>query len=213
MKPDFSKAYNEATNLLLEQSFDSLYIDVRKFKFTGKKIIIDSVQHYANIVRRPVADFTCKEISGCCVLKKYGYNIILYDNSGCCEERKHWGIVHEVGHIYLNHTSDGNIEEIEANFFAAQIVTPEIVLIDFAKMQGGRLSSNDIHENFNCSIESSCKRINTLKSNRWSYNAYDKRLSLKFKPILKHYFNNKRLLQNNTRFISSFEVLSKNRYQ
>lgn len=37
MKPDFSKAYNEATNLLLEQSFDSLYIDVRKFKFTGKK--------------------------------------------------------------------------------------------------------------------------------------------------------------------------------
>lgn len=205
MKPDFFKAQNEATKLLLKQNFNSLNIDIRNFEF-DRNIKIDSIQHYAQIVNKKVSDFYCPELSGCLVLKisKFGLNLILYDDSEKNEKRKHWGIVHEVGHIYLNHTSDGNIEEIEANFFAAQIVTPEIVLIDFAKMQGGRLSSNDIHENFNCSIESSCKRINTLKSNIWSYNAYDKRLSLKFKPILKHYFNNKRLLQNNTRFISSF---------
>lgn len=194
MKPDFSKAYNEATNLLLEQSFDSLYIDVRKFKFSGKKIIIDSVQHYANIVHRPVADFTCKEISGCCVLKKYGYNIILYDNSGCCEERKHWGIIHEVGHIYLNHTSDGDIEEIEANFFAAQVVTPESVLRYIVNYKG-RLNSTEIYDNFNVSYESALKRVNTLNKNRSFYgnNANDKALIDKFKPIIK-----KQFLKNNS---------------
>jgi hypothetical protein len=194
MKPDFSKAQNEATKLLLKQNFNSLNIDVRTFKF-DRNIKIDSIQHYAKIVNKNVSDFCCSELSGCLVLKvpKFGLSIILYDDSEKNERRKHWGIVHEIGHIYLDHTSDGDVQEIEANFFAAQIVTPEIVLINFAKMQGGHLSSDDIYENFNCSSISSHKRIKTLSSYTWSYNEYDKMLLAKFKPIIKHFFKRKKM--------------------
>lgn len=191
MKPDFSKAQNEATNLLLKQSFDSLSIDIRKFEFGDKKIIIDSIQHYANTVNYSVSDFTCKEISGCCVLKerKYGYNIILYDNDSFYEERKHWGIIHEVGHIYLNHQDDSPKSEIEANFFAAQIVMPEQILRYIRNFKGS-LNIDEIYEHFNVSYESAQKRFYTLNRNKAFYTVTpkDRLLINKFKPIIQNEF-------------------------
>ncbi len=190
MKPDFSKAYSEATNLLLEQSFDDLHIDVRKFNFTRKKIIIDSVQRYANTVRRPVSDFICEEINGCCVLKKRGYSIILYYDTVCCEERKHWGIIHELGHIYLEHTDDSEKSEIEANFFAAQVVMPEQVL-RYLRDYKGSLNSAEIYKYFNASQEAVKKRIKTLNKSKPYYHVTenDRALIDKFKPIIQSEFS------------------------
>lgn len=188
MKPDFSKAQNEATKLLLKQEFDSLYIDVRNFKF-DKNIYIDSIQHYSKIVGENVSNFTCSELSGCLVLKIYNFNIILYDDFETNKERKHWGIVHEIGHIYLEHTSDGAIEEIEANFFAAQIVMPEPILRYIVSYKGS-FNVTEIYENFNVSYEAAFKRINTLNKNVSFYSKsidYDI-LIKKFEPIIKNKF-------------------------
>lgn len=182
--PNFSKAQDAATQLLLLQDISSLYIDIRNFKF-DRPIIIDSIQNYCRIVNRPVSDFVCKQFHGCGLIKHpSGYNLILYDENETNQERKHWGIVHEVGHVYCDHGQDGKIEEIEAHFFAAQIVMPEIVLYEIAKVQGG-ISAHDIYAYFNASYTSCNKRINTLrKRNRYSCGEIDRSLLQKFTPII-----------------------------
>ena len=78
-KPNFNRAQNEATKLLLSQKISSLFIDVRKFSF-DRKIIIDSVQHYAHVLHRPISNFVCDEFSGCCVIPHPRCNLVLYDD-------------------------------------------------------------------------------------------------------------------------------------
>ncbi len=185
MEPDFCRAQSEATKLLLQQDINSLHIDIRNFKF-DKNIIIDSIQNYAKVVEKPISYFSCDELSGCYVIKSLNseLNIILYDDSEEYEERKHWGITHEVGHIYLGHKKDGRVEEIEAHYFAAQIITPEIALVYMSKCKKGAININDIYNNFNCSLTAADKRIKTLSSNVWSYTEDDKKLLEKFRPII-----------------------------
>lgn len=52
MKPDFEKAQNAATELLLGQNIDSLYIDARNFKLPSN-IIIDSIQNFSQLTHYP----------------------------------------------------------------------------------------------------------------------------------------------------------------
>lgn len=182
-KPNFNRAQNEATKLLLSQKISSLFIDVRKFSF-DRKIIIDSVQHYAHVLHRPISNFVCDEFSGCCVIPHPRCNLVLYDDRETNECRKHWGIVHEVGHVYLEHSVDDEKEEKEANFFAAQIVTPEIVLYGIRDRKG-TLSKEDLLTYFNISHVAAVKRISTLNK-RPCYNnsSIDKMLLSKFTPVL-----------------------------
>lgn len=189
IKPDFDRAQNEATNLLLSQDFDSLFIDVRKFRF-DKKILIDSVQNFAIRTHRPLSDYTSNEFSGCCVLKNSRCDVILFDDSEKNECRKHWSIVHEVGHIYLNHEKDGEKEEKEAHFFAAQLVAPEIVLASIRKRKG-TLHEDELLQYFNISREAATKRLTTLER-RPCYNSadIDKQLLQKFLPIINREFPN-----------------------
>ena len=51
--PDFKKAQQLATQLLLRQNIDSLKIDVRSFKF-DKRVCIDSIQHYSQVTHIPI---------------------------------------------------------------------------------------------------------------------------------------------------------------
>ena len=185
MSPDFSKAHLEATKLLLKQDITDLNIDVREFNY-DKKIVIDSVQHYSDVVHRDISCFTTKEFNGSCFIEYCDHDlyVVLYDENEPYERKKHWGIAHEIGHIYLGHTQDGEKEEIEAHFFAAQLIVPEIVLLYYAKLNGGHIDSSDIYSSFNCSFRAANKRIKTLQSNVWSFNKYDRQLLTKFKPII-----------------------------
>lgn len=191
MTPDFDRAHYEATELLLKQSLNSLRVDVRNFKF-DKSIRIDSIQNYAKLTYKSVDDFWCDEISGCCVLgvDHSGY-LILYDDSEQNQRRKHWGVAHEVGHIYLKHKYDDDTSEIEAHFFAAQIVTPEIALIECAKRQGGQLYAEQISSRFNISQEAAARRINTLaRRGCYSRNPEDLELLRKLTPLIDAQFPN-----------------------
>lgn len=185
MSPEFGKAQLEATKLLLKQNITDLHIDVKDFIY-DKNVIIDSVQHYAEAVKRDISCFTTEEFNGSCVIKYDNLDlyVVLYDEDEPNERKKHWGIAHEIGHIYLGHTKDGEKEEIEAHFFAAQIVAPEIVLLYYAQRNGGKLMPNDIYSNFNCSFQAATKRIKTLKTYCWSNTTYDKKLLSNFKPLV-----------------------------
>lgn len=188
-KPDFEKAQNLATELLLKQSNNSLMIDVRKFKF-DIPIVIDTMQHYCYVTHSSFNNYVCDEYSGSYVLKlKNGLHLILYDDSNNCLERKHWGIAHEVGHIYLGHENDSRKEEIEAHFFAAQLLTPEI-LIRYALKCKGKLTTLDIYNNFNVSYQSAHKRVHTLNNKMVFYNDNDKLLLKKYKSIVEAKFLN-----------------------
>lgn len=161
MTPDFELASKTATRLLIKQNLSSLFIDVREFRLN--KITIDTIQHYSEIVGKQVSDFICNEISGCFLLKlNNDINIILYNDNEKNKERKHWGIAHELGHIYLNHDIDNDIAEIEANFFAAQLIMPEVVLRELARRRKC-IDESFLTNNFNVSLESARKRVATLK--------------------------------------------------
>lgn len=183
MKPDFEKAQNTATKILLQQNITGFFIDVRTFS-TANNIIIDSMQNFCKLTGFSLSNFKKNKMAGACLVKEDGCNIILYDDSMPNNARKHWGIAHELGHIVLDHTRDSRTEEIEAHFFAAQIVTPEIVLMEFAKRLG-RLSATDLPYYFNISYEAACRRIGTLNRRCiYSSSQIDLQLLEKFSPLM-----------------------------
>lgn len=182
-KPGFDKAQNAATDLLNKQYLDSLSIDVRTFQF-DRRIIIDSLQSYAAKTGQQVTDLICSAFSGSYVVKHPRCNLILYDEREKNECRKHWGIAHEVGHIYLGHENDGATEEIEAHFFAAQLIMPEIALRHISSRLGG-LTPFDISGTFNASLDAASRRILTLsRRRRISHGERDVKLFKKLSPLL-----------------------------
>ena len=187
MKPDFDRAQNAATELLLNQTIDSLYLDARNF-ILPDGIIIDTVQNFSELTQCPITELGIGSIDGACLLQQGSHQIILYDDTIRNEQRKHWGIIHELGHACLGHSRDDRKDEIEAHFFAAQLVSPEIVLIDICKRRG-HLSDYDLYNNFNLSLEAAQKRIRTLQQ-RSCYNSgeIDRKLLEKFTPVLDRSF-------------------------
>ena len=190
MRPDFDKAQDAATKLLLQQNISSLSIDVKTFILPGN-IFIDSMQNFCKLSGLSINELPKERIDGACVLRDRGIVIILYDETIGNEQRKHWGIVHELGHVMLDHTKDDQKEEIEAHFFAAQIVMPEIVLWTIAK-RCGSLSSYEIYNHFNVSLEAASKRIKTLKRrNCYNYSKIDQDLLEKFNPLIESNFSSR----------------------
>lgn len=53
---------------------------------------------------------------------------IYYNDMDCSLERQNWTILHELGHIVLDHTGHGSREEAEANFFAKYIIAPPLIV-------------------------------------------------------------------------------------
>lgn len=190
-KPDFERAQNTASELLLKQKIDGLYIDVRNFSF-DRRIIIGSLQNYAQITKRPIEDFICEQFNGCCLVKHPRCSLVLYDDNEPNECRKHWGIAHEIGHIYLDHKQDLEIEEKEAHFFAAQLIMPECVIHEIASLMGGSITAYDIYSHFNVSYKSAQKRIDTIiRRGCMSWAERDQLLLEKFRPFIYQLFNKK----------------------
>ena len=182
-RPDFDKAQNVATDLLLAQTISTLHVNVTDLQF-NRPIVIDSVQNFAQITNRPLSNFTCEQFNGACVVDYPRCSVILFDEQEDNPCRTHWGIAHESGHLYLGHQKDGDPEEIEAHFFAAQLLMPEIVLREIERRKGS-ISALEIADYFQVSYTSAYKRIETLnRRGCWSYADRDKKLLEKFMPYI-----------------------------
>ena len=201
--PDFDAAKSAAVNLLLQQSITELNFDVRKFHF-DRKILIDSIQRYSRIVNRNPSEFMGDGIEGTYnVNLSNGYSLILYDDSCPNARRKHWGITHEVGHVYREHTEDSRNNEIEAHFFAAELVAPEVALLYLAE-QLGNVTVDDIYQLFNISYEAAYKRIRTLCNKRFfDANQIDSELLYKLKPLLNQYIERKQMNKKHFDYITN----------
>ena len=61
-------------------------------------------------------------------LEKDGREYIFYNDIDRSYERQNWTILHEIGHIVLDHTGHSEHEEDEANFFAKYAIAPPILV-------------------------------------------------------------------------------------
>ena len=166
MKPDFDKAEKAARLLRLAQPSSNLNLDVTKMKF-DLPIIIDTFQNYSALTHIPVSSLIPSPLlKDGYLIKAYPYFIVLYDGAvPYGEQHKNWTLAHEIGHIYLNHKQDTAIEEIEAHWFAAELLAPEIIIREIAKNRskiGEKIDIYDIEYLFNISITASVKRVSSL---------------------------------------------------
>ena len=77
--------------------------------------------------------------------------------------RKSWTIAHEIGHILLEHVDDGRVSEIEANFFAAELLMPEEVLSALSvKIWDGAFPVSEIVRYFAVSQTAALRRARSL---------------------------------------------------
>jgi len=67
-----------------------------------------------------------------------------------------------VGHIYLDHSEHGDVEAIEAHYYASQLFMPDFSLSMMAR-EYGKVNVKDIVEIFGVSEEAAMKRIQTMK--------------------------------------------------
>lgn len=164
--PDFEKSSKLATQLLYEQNLENRILDIQTCNYPGKTILFESIQNYALLVRRPISDFisegnkTLKD--GCTLVLGNNMYLVLYNAEINNWEHLNWTLAHEIGHIYLDHTDDGPIEEIEAHFFAAQFFMPEYSLW-MASREHGMLTSEDLMEIYGVSELAALKRLGTCR--------------------------------------------------
>lgn len=164
-KPNFERCTIEATKLLYLQNVSDRILDIQKLTY-DKNIIFDSIQNYCQITRSPLTDFLSEERQmlkdGCTIYRpECDYYIVLYNAEIRYFEHLNWTLAHEVGHIYLGHTGDGDLEEIEAHYFAAQLLMPDFS-INMIAHQYGKVTVEDIMEIFGVSEEAATKRIGTM---------------------------------------------------
>ena len=165
MKPDFDRAEFLARELRLSQKNNNLPLDVTEMTF-DLPIIIDTFENYSYITKTPISKLTINDsLKDGYTVCSDGVYIVLYCNKTVYDERLNWTLAHEIGHIYLNNSHDGNIEEVEAHWFAAELLAPEIIIRAIARQRneiGRKLDVFDIQDLFHISYEASIKRVSSI---------------------------------------------------
>lgn len=191
--PNFQRCTTAATKLLVKQNVKDRFLDVRTLIY-DKRIIFDTLQNYALTTNTPLENFYSKEKAilkdGCTLI--YGdIYIILYNAEVTYLEHLNWTLAHEIGHIYLGHIHDGDREEIEAHFFAAQLLMPEYTLRE-TETKYGELKTRDLELIFGVSTEAAEKRLITMrkknsvnagKADKAIWNIQKERIELYFRYI------------------------------
>ena len=77
-------------------------------------------------------------------------------------------------HHKLNDSSNYQIQEIEANFFAAQLLMPEQIINELIK-RGKRISKENLILWFGVSEQAAIKRLDTLRKIDFSKRNYDEK--------------------------------------
>lgn len=80
-------------------------------------------------------------------LEYKGREYIFYNDMYRSYERQNWTILHELGHIVLDHTGHSDRDEAEADFFAKYAIAPPVLIDKIQdKSPNGILEAFDISE-------------------------------------------------------------------
>lgn len=104
-----------------------------------------------------------------------GLILIVYNEKITNTNRIRWSIAHEFGHIVLNHKGQQSDQfEIEANFFAANLLLPRCLLKELVNKRDF-IDLNYLQKKFSISKEASEKFFSNINSRGFNYfqNEYD----------------------------------------
>lgn len=125
--------------------------------------------------------------------KKGDNYIIAYNNRIPFLPRKRWSIAHEYGHIVLGHKEQSQKNEVEANFFAANLLLPRCILKELINKRDD-ITRDYIKIKFGISNEATEKFFSNINSNGFNYfsNEYDDIILLKSKKFISSEIKNSR---------------------
>lgn len=166
---NFEKCTDKAYEILLSQKDGNIPVNISDL-ILEYPIIFDSLQNYSSITNIPLSVLTSNQKADNGYVYKHGNFIMILHNKEHCLERCNFTNGHELGHIVLGHTNDGDIEEIEANFFSAQTIMPTS-LIRYLYEQNITINQDTLRKFFAVSRPAASKKIITLrkhfKPHRW----------------------------------------------
>ena len=189
-KPDFRKAYKLANEILLKSR------EIKGFPFSVTKVIkeISDIQ-CCSYDRAHKYDIDIESFgSDAAILTEYAGRLIIFYNQQDIQPRIRFSMLHEIGHYLLEHklkTENLNLyekQEVETNYFAAQLLMPEQTLIEI-QARGKRISTDVLVSSFQVSKEAARKRIETLNKIKPEYRTRDEKefddlILLKYKMFL-----------------------------
>lgn len=156
MKPNFKLATTKAYEILMLNRLP-LPIDLYKIKFENTKIHITSMQEWSKKYDIPMESLTQngqynEGYNEWHIKNGVVYAIIFYNDEIESKERKRFTIAHEIGHIVLRHKGYSEINEKEADTFAAQLLLPHCILEELIR-RGKNVTESYLTEKFGLSKE------------------------------------------------------------
>ena len=185
-EPDFKKAVQTADEILVSSK------EIKAFPFMLIPVIIEykdfELRTFGWIEKKGIS---AKDsfLSNDAELKKKGGMYILFYNEMMPPARLIFSCTHELGHYMLGHPIDSlsrmrdrndpkfldlyRICEVEANFFAAELLMPEPIIVELFK-RGCKITEEFLIKHFEVSREAAKKRIELLrKAYDWNnFNRY-----------------------------------------
>lgn len=172
--PDFAACYDLANEILIASTV------IEAFPFPIKRVIRkhtdincikeDSVQMLCDQMGIPDPEYFNIERLGsndAGLFEYRGMNIIVYRDDGIIiPQRIKWSLAHEMGHFLRQHDTNDKLNydtyEIEANFFAAQLLMPVQIINEFRRRRQ-TIDRPHLKRWFGASGEAADKRIDTLR--------------------------------------------------
>lgn len=191
-KPNFSKAYIAANELLVSgEGIDS-------FPFSIKDCIIKNTDintcSYNKAKNKYGIDISVWGSESAIIQEYQGQSIIFY-NSNNSKPHVVFSMAHELGHHQLDHCANLEIDdplykkqEIEANYFAAQLLMPDQI-INVMKYRGKKITISFLKETFGVSDEAAKRRIEALSKLNSAFKKkeekeYDDIIELRYKGFV-----------------------------
>lgn len=154
-----------AVSLLLEQpslngTYALAFLDYRRLK-TGGRALIGSIEEYEKRSGTVLPEGT-EGVTLCRGVR----TLILYEDRGCSRERVNFTVAHELGHLFLAHTSNTPLSQREANDFATSLLMPECVIRYLDRQRPMPLSPTEMTRYFAASLTACQKRRRELDGRR-----------------------------------------------
>ena len=157
-------------------------------------MIIDKFPYSITKVIKEISDIQCCSFkrahehgvdieafgSDAAVLTEYAGKLVIFYNQRDMQERIRFSMFHEIGHYLLNHelqTDDKELykkQEIETNYFSAQLLMPEQTLIELQR-RGKHINVEFLINCFQVSKEAATKRIETMHKIKAEYRSKEER--------------------------------------
>jgi len=200
-KPDFKRIYTIANEVLVSSN------TIMDFPFGIKNYIKNETDISLCTFKKAFqkcGGITLMLGSEDAVLTEKNGMYVIYYNDQVNKKRKKWSLTHELGHFYAGHDLKAaetnrelyDMQEIESNFFAAQFLMPDQLIVEQMK-RGCDITNYFLQNTFGVSQMAAEKRICTMRKTRgyqeyYYDNDYNEAIRLKFNSFLDRTAPNKK---------------------